>query len=171
MLICAGLFLLALVLCGQLALAGVRTRQQTQDRNGAFRQVVTLFHQLQRDLQQCRQIYCPDLELLAVHHPGQGSPALVLRGVGEAGAPSVLAWTLNQGELVRRFYGNDFHPAWTATHLPLPGSQSRRSLGVKSLALQLQPPGHNFGSRLLLLELQTSETVPQRLTSTLVLSY
>lgn len=170
-LICAGLFSLALALCGQLALAGVRTRQQAEDRNGAFRQVVTLFHQLQRDIQQSRQIYCPDPDSLAVHHPGQGSSALVLRVVGEAGMPGVVAWTLSEGELIRRLYRNDFNPAWLITQAPLPGSQLRRSPGVKRFSLQLQPPGKNYGSRLLVVDLEFFDPVPQRLTSTLLLSY
>lgn len=170
-LICAGLFGLALALCGQLALAGVRTRQQTQDRNGAFRRAVTLVHQLQRDIQESRQIYSPDLDGLAVHHPGQGASALVLRSLAEAGAPVVVGWTLAQGELVRRFYSNDFNPALVATHLPLPGEPPRRCPGFQGFSVQLQPPGKNFGNRLLVLDLQLSAPVPQRLTSTLLLRY
>jgi hypothetical protein len=165
MLICSGLFLLALALCGQLAMAGINTRRHSMEQNGAFRQTVTLFYQLQRDVQQCQQVYLPDLTDLAPHQPGSNSSALVLRLLAGTGSAQVVGWTLNGQEWSRTLYQNDFDPAVPATHLPAVEGLPHKVVGVDRFLVQLEGPGQHFGHRLLRLELDCSKPAEQKLIS------
>ena len=68
-LVSGALFLLALGVCGELAIVGIRSRNQSMNKNGEFRANLTLLHQLQVDLKEVRGIYLPDLSDLAAHLP------------------------------------------------------------------------------------------------------
>lgn len=169
MLISSALFLLALGLCGQLAMAGIHTRQRNTERNGAFRQTVTLFHQLQRDLQDCEQVYQPDLNDLAPHLPGQNEPPLALRVTRADGTPLVVSWKVAEETLCRTLYRPDFNPLVVASQVPLAGEFPDKSSGVERFLVQLEPPGQHFGSRLLRLELDCAKPAAQKLISTIEL--
>ena len=43
-LISGGLFVMALALCGELAVVGIRSRNQSMNKNGEFRANLTLLH-------------------------------------------------------------------------------------------------------------------------------
>lgn len=163
MLICCSLFLLALVLCGQLALAGINTRRHSMEQNGAFRQTVTLFYQLQRDLQESRQIYLPDLNDLGPHQPGLDSASLVLRRVSGDASPEVVGWTLKGQQLSRTLYRPDFDPNVPASQLPLSNEIPRQVAGVGRFLVQLEAPGQHFGIRLVRLELDCAKPADQKL--------
>ena len=169
MLISSALFLLALGLCGTLAMAGINTRRQRMDQNGAFRESVTLFHQLQRDVQESKQVYLPDLDTLAAYQPGKTSPSLVLRLVSGEGNPEVVGWTLLDEQLVRTLYRNDFDPALPATQQPDPNSLAHKARGISRFLIQLEPPGKHFGSRLLRLELDCAKPADQKLVASQML--
>lgn len=169
MLISAALFLLALGLCGQLAMAGIHTRQRNTERNSAFRQTVTLFHQLQRDLQDCEGVYLPDLNDLAAHQPGQNGPPLTLRVTRGDGVVQVVAWKIDAETLSRTLYRPDFDPAASATQVPQPGELPLKSAGVERFLLQLEPPGQHYGNRLLRIELDCAKPAEQKLISTVEL--
>ncbi len=162
-LISSGLFLLALVLCGELAMAGIRTRSRNSDRNGAFRQTVTLFHQLQRDLQDCKQVYLPDIQDLNAHQPGRDSAPLILRNLGPDGTPQVISWMLAGEQLSRTLYRTDFDPLLPATHLALADQRPLKCLGVGRFLLVLEPPGNHYGNRLLRVELDCAKPAQQKL--------
>lgn len=148
-LISGGLFVLALALCGELAVMGIRSRSQSMNKNGEFRANLTLLHQLQVDLKEARQIYLPDLSDLAPHQPGLDSAALVLRLPAPDGAPRVVGWNLADSELRRIIYQPDFNPLVPASHLPQPNERTLTTQGIGNFTLQLQPPGEHYGSKLL----------------------
>lgn len=167
LLIACTLFLLALALCGRLAVLGMRSRTQGMDRNSEFRRIITLFHQLQQDVQSAQRVYLPDLSDFAAHQPGSGAAALVMRGYSTDGTLQVIGWQLHEDELTRTLYRLDFNPAQPASHVPLPDSRPLRSKGVAALRLQQQPPGPNFGARLLNVELECSPPVKIKLMTTI----
>lgn len=161
-LISSGLFVLALALCGELAVMGIRSRNQSMNKNGEFRANLTLLHQLQVDLKEARQIYLPDVNDLAPHRPGQGSAALVLRLPGPDGSPRVVGWTTDSTELRRIIYRPDFNPAAPATHLPQPQERMLTTQGIGNFTLQLDPPGQNFGGKLLRIRMDCLDPALQK---------
>lgn len=167
LLIACTLFLLALGLCGRLAVLGMRSRAQGMDKNSEFRRIITLFHQLQQDTQSAQTIYLPDLEDYASHQPGVNAAALVMRGYAPDGTPQVIGWRLQETELSRTLYALDFNPAVAATHVPLPQSRPLRSKGIERFSLQQQPPGPNYGARLLNIEIECAPPVKSRLLTTI----
>lgn len=162
-LISGGLFVLALALCGELAVMGIRSRSQSMNKNGEFRANLTLLHQLQVDLKETRQIYLPDLSDLAAHQPGTDSAALVLRLPAMDGSPRVVGWNLANQELRRIIYRPDFHPGVPASHLPQPNERTLTTQGIGNFTLQLEPPGQNYGSKLLRIRMDCLKPALQKI--------
>ena len=162
-LISGGLFLLALALCGELAVMGIRSRNQSMNKNGEFRANLTLLHQLQVDLKETRQIYLPDLNDLAAHQPGKDAAALVLRLPGPDGTPRVVGWNLENMELRRVVYKPDFNPAVPASHVPKPQERTLTTRGIGNFTLQLEPPGQNYGSKLLHIKMDCLDPALQKI--------
>ncbi|MFN8606339.1 MAG: hypothetical protein U0931_02320 [Vulcanimicrobiota bacterium] len=157
------LFLLALAVCSQLAIVSIRSRNQSMNKNGEFRANLTLLHQLQVDLKECRQIYLPDLSDLAPHRPGLDSPALVLSLPAADGSPRVLGWSLSGSQLRRTFYRPDFDPAVLASQVPLTDERSLNCEGIGNFTLQMQPPGQNYGSKLLRIQMDCLKPALQKI--------
>ncbi|MBN9415763.1 hypothetical protein ABS71_06700 [bacterium SCN 62-11] len=162
-LISGGLFVLALALCGELAVMGIRSRNQSMNKNGEFRANLTLLHQLQVDLKETRQIYLPDLNDLAPHQPGKDSAALVLRLPGPDGSPRVVGWNIQDLELRRVIYKPDFNPAVPASHVPQPQERTLNTRGIGNFTLQLEPPGQNYGSKLLHIQMDCLDPALQKI--------
>jgi hypothetical protein len=167
LLIACTLFLLALALCGRLAVLGMRSRTRGIDRNSEFRRIITLFHLLQQDFQSMQSVYLPDLSDFGPHEPGSSASALVMRGYSTDGTLQVIGWQLHSGELSRTLYRLDFNPTVATTHVPLPEARPLRSAGVAAFRLQQQPPGPNFGARLLNIELECAPPVQLKLLTTI----
>lgn len=162
-LISGGLFVMALALCGELAVVGIRSRNQSMNKNGEFRANLTLLHQLQVDLKETRQIYLPDLSDLASHQPGVDSSALVLRLPGPDGVPRVVAWNIESTQLRRIIYMPDFNPALPATHVPKPAERTLSTQGIGNFTLQLEPPGQNYGSKILRIRMDCLQPALQKI--------
>ena len=162
-LISGGLFILALGLCGELAVMGIRSRNQSMNKNGEFRANLTLLHQLQVDLKEARQIYLPDLSDLAPHRPGVDSAALVLRLPGPDGLPRVVGWNIENTQLKRMIYRPDFNPALAATHQLQPDEHMLSTQGIGNFTLQMDPPGQNYGCKLLRLRMDCLQPALQKI--------
>lgn len=169
LLISMSLFLLALTLCGRLAVLGMRSRAQGMDRNSEFRRIITLFHQLQQDLQNVRTVYQPDLSDFQPHQPGVDAEALVFSFTGSDGTPQVIGWSLSGAELTRTFYRPDFQPGLPVTQQPLPSTRQLRVPGLDRFVLQQQPPGPNFGAHLLQVDVRCAPPLKHELLTTLSL--
>jgi len=157
---------LALALCGQLAIMGIRSRNQSISKNGEFRANLTLLHQLQVDLKEIRGIYLPDLSGLAAHRPGVDSPSLVLRLPAPDGSPRVVGWNLVHNQLRRTIYRPDFDPLQPANHLPQPDERPLTTNGIDQFILHLEPPGQHYGGTLLRIEMECSKPVMQKIVMT-----
>jgi hypothetical protein len=162
-LISGSLFLLALAVCGELAVVSVRSRNQSMHKNGEFRASLTLIHQLQVDLRECRQVYLPDLTDLAAHRPGVDSAALVLRLPGPDGRPRVLGWNVQGSELKRTIYNSDFDPAVTASQVPAADQHALSTGGIGNFTIQMQPPGKNYGGKLLRVQMDCLKPALQKI--------
>lgn len=166
-LISGSLFLLALAVCGELAVVSIRSRNQAMNKNGQFRANLTVLHQLELDLKESRQIYLPDLSDLAPHRPGLDSPSLVLRLPAPDGTPRVLGWNVSGDELRRTIYKPDFNPAVPASQLPAPNERNLSTEGIANFTLQMLPPGQNYGSQLLRLQMDCLKPALQKIDLTL----
>lgn len=166
LLISSALFLLALAVCGQLAVTGVKSRQQGMDRNQDFRQIVTLFHQMEREVRSCQALYLPDLSDYNPTQPGVSAPSLVVVVQDPDGQPQVMAWSFRQDELLRIQYRPDFDPTTPASQQPLSQARQLKSPGIKNFRVQLEPPGSNFGARLIRLEIECAPPLHHRLVTT-----
>lgn len=162
-LISGGLFVLAVGLCGELAVMGIRSRSQSMNKNGEFRANLTLLHQLQVDLKETREIYLPDLSDLAPHQPGTDSTALVLRLPGPDGAPRVVGWNMRSNQLRRTIYKPDFNPLVPASHVPESNQRTLTTEGIGNFTLQLEPPGQNYGSKLLRIRMDCMRPALQKI--------
>jgi hypothetical protein len=171
LLISASLFLLALLVCGELALVGVRSRNQTMDRNSEIRQWVTAFQSFQRELRLARVLYSPDLSDLSEKRPGIDSPALVVATSDASGLPKVSGWKMDGQQLMHFLYRNDYDPARPATQQLLTGSSPQRIPGVVALKVRRLPPGDHYGGRLLRLELEPVPPHNQRLATVVETRY
>ena len=171
LLISSSLFLLALVICGELAVVGVRSRNHSMDRNSEIRKLVTAFQTLQRELKLAEFYYGPDLNDLAEHRPGLDAGSLVVGGRDSDGQPRVSGWRSDGQQLIHGLYRNDFHPTLLATHQLLSGTNQQRTAGVIQLKLRRLPPGEHFGGRLLWLEIESAPPLRQRLATTVETSY
>ena len=161
-LIAAGLFLLALAICGQLAVMGVRARNQGMDRNSEFRRVITLFHLLERDIRACQDIYFPQPALdFQAKQPGVLHASLVLRHLNADNVPEVAGWALRGDELSRVTYRPDFNPPVSASHQLLPDTKVSKSRGVESFIFRREPPGQHFGAQLVYLEVRCPKPLNQ----------
>ena len=165
-LVSGALFLLALGVCGELAIVGIRSRNQSMNKNGEFRANLTLVHQLQVDLKEVRGIYSPDLSDLAAHRPGVDSASLVLRLPAPDGSPRVVGWNLVESQLQRTIYRPDFNPAAPASHIPQPDERVLTTNGIGHFSLQLEPPGQHYGATLVRSEIECSKPVLQRIVMT-----
>jgi len=168
-LISGSLFLLALAVCGELAVVSIRSRNQAMNKNAEFRANLTLIHQLQVDLKECRQVYMPDLSDLAAHQPGVDSASLVLRLPGPDGNPRVLGWNVQGSELKRTIYNPDFNPAVVATHVPAPDQHTLTTGGIGNFTIQMQPPGQNYGGKLLRIQMDCLKPALQKIDFTQLL--
>ena len=148
-LISGGLFVMALALCGELAVVGIRSRNQSMNKNGEFRANLTLLHQLQVDLKETQ--------------PGVDSSALVLRLPGPDGVPRVVAWNIESTQLRRIIYMPDFNPALPATHVPKPAERTLSTQGIGNFTLQLEPPGQNYGSKILRIRMDCLQPALQKI--------
>lgn len=163
LLISSALFLIVLTVCGQLAVTGVKSRQQGMDRNHDFRQIVTLFHQMEREVRSCQTLYLPDLSDFSPAQPGVTAPPLVVVVVDPEGQPQVMAWSWRQEELLRTQYRPDFDPSSPASQQPLAQTRQLKSPGIQGFRVQLEPPGPNFGARLIRLEVECAPPLKHRL--------
>ncbi|MBS2039949.1 hypothetical protein JST97_33495 [bacterium] len=166
-LISGSLFLLALAICAELAVVSVRSRNQAMNKNGEFRANLTLLHQLQLDLKECRQIYQPDLSDLGPHRPGVDSSSLVLRLPGPDGNPRVLGWNVAGSELRRTIYRPDFNPLVAASQVPALNERSLTTEGIGHFTVQMLPPGQNYGSQLLRIQMDCLKPALQKIDLTL----
>ncbi len=171
LLISSSLFLLALLVCGELALVGVRSRNQTMDRNSEIRQWVTAFQSFQRELRLGRTLYSPDLSDLSEKRPGIDAPALVVATSDASGQPRVSGWLMDGQQLVHVLYRNDYDPARPSTQQPMMGSVPQRIPGVVALKVRRLPPGDHYGGRLLRLELEPLPPHNQRLATVVETGY
>lgn len=162
-LISSGLFVLALALCGEMAVMGIRSRNQSMNKNGEFRANLTLLHQLQVDLKESRQIYLPDLNDYLPHQPGKDSAALVLRLPGPDGSPRVVGWNLEEMVLKRTIYQPDFNPTVPASHVPQPQQRELTTRGIGNFTLQMEPLGQNYGSKLLRIQMDCLDPALQKI--------
>lgn len=167
LLLAMSLFMLALVLCGRLAVLGMRSRSDGMERNSEFRRIITTFHQLQQDVHQLRRLYAPDLSDFGVRRPGQDSRAFVFSTHASDGSLQVIGWSLREQELARTVYRPDFDPAVPASQIPQDRARQLSSGGIADFRLQQQPPGANFGSRLLTVEVVCAPPLQHRLLTTL----
>lgn len=167
LLIASTLFLLALAVCGQLAITGVRSRQQGMERNHDFRQIITVFHQLEREVRSCQALYLPDLSDLNPVQPGLTAPPLVVVVHDPEGQPQVMAWSWREDQLLRTQYRPDFDPGLLASQIPLAQTRQLKSPGVQAFRVQLEAPGPNFGARLVRLEVQCAPPLQHQLVTTI----
>ena len=162
MLIGMTLFMLALAMCGELAVTAVRSRSHAMDRNGPFRELVTRFSLLEQDLTDADRIYAPDLHDYAPHHPGsEAALAVALRQ--SDGSPGVVVWMLRGDEWQRQLYRPDFDPAVAASQVPLDRTLPQKLSHVRAFTIRQLPPGANGGAPLLQLEVTPAEPLHETL--------
>lgn len=157
------LFLLALIICSQLAITSIRSRSQSLDKNTAFKAQITLIHQLQIDLKEAHKFYSPDLYDFALYQPGVNGQALVLCPDDKEGKPQVLGWVAQGNILKRTIYKPDFNPLLTATHLPSPQYHQLHCDGIGNFTIQMQPIGQNYGCKLLRIQLDCLKPALQKI--------
>lgn len=152
-------------------MVGVRSRNQSMDRNSEIRKLVTAFQSLQRELKLAEHFYGPDLTDFNEHRPGLDAATLVVGGRDSHGQARVGGWRCDGRELIHGLYRNDFHPAFSATHQLLTGTRLERIGGVAHLKLRRLPPGEHFGGRLLWVELESTPPLRQRLATAVETGY
>lgn len=160
LLIAVSLFMLALGICAELALVGIRTRSHAMQQNGELRQVVTVFQQLQFDLLASQRLYQPDVNNFQAQ-----SGVVLVRSDGD-GLPQVVGWSWQAEELRRVIYQSGYDPLQPSTHNVLP-EHVQRSRGVLSFELRRLPPGRHFGSSLVEIGLEYGRPVGQKFVTTL----
>lgn len=157
--IASALFLLALIVIGQLALMGMRTKAVTEDKNEAFRSGTIAQDLLERDIAHCDQVYFPDP--LTSAHPGQnGEGPLVIRTCND-GKKAVVGYRLDaeQRVLERFFYEPDFDPAKPATQKLRTGDRTRQQANwVEDFRIARLDPTQFGGCKLLETEILISTT-------------
>lgn len=166
-LIAASLFLLALGIATSLAQTGIRSRQRGMDKNLEFRQAVTLFHQLEKDVRSSRRLYAPDPNTFDLRQPGLDSPPLILRIPQPQADDQVVAWYYQNQTLIRQFYRPDFHPMLSASQQPLVSERVHQSSSFSHFSLRFRPPGQAYGTPLMDLECGTRQPDGKPLLTTL----
>ena len=155
--IASALFLLSLVVIGQLALMGMHTKAVTEDKNEAFRSGTIAQDLLQRDIAHCDRIYSPDP--LTSAHPGQnGDRPLVMRTYND-GKKAVVGYRLHaeQRVLERFFYEPDFDPTKIATHKLRTGDRAReQAKWVEDFRIERLDPSQFGGCKLVETEILIS---------------
>ncbi len=124
LLISSGLLLLALALCGQLAVTGMRTKMATEDKNQVFRAATILLDEINREMLRADRVLLPPAIARFTNygtdvHPGDpGVPPLVLRV--ETTPALVVGYRFDREErtVSRILYAPTFDPAVPGTHTP-----------------------------------------------------
>lgn len=148
LLISSTLFLLILILLGELALRATTTRNKTEDKNQVFREATVCLDNLQRDLLHTNRIYSPGDLAQGIYHPGSGDPVLIL--AVDSANPSVVGYRYDKSKkrLARVIYEPTFDPNITASQV-VDSSQGEKYLiraALEDFSIQLNKPSSQMGA-------------------------
>ena len=149
LLIACGLFLLSLVVIGQLTVRAMTSRSQTEDKNQVFRAATIILDQMQRDLEHAEAIYSPQTtfgETTQSIHPGNGDPILVLRTWGSKTEVVGYGYDRQAHELRRLLYSPGFDPADAATQILLSGESARQANAIDDFTLNVLNRSQSYGT-------------------------
>ncbi|MBI3924171.1 MAG: hypothetical protein HY319_01395 [Armatimonadetes bacterium] len=135
-LIASGLFVLVLVLVGQLTVAAYWSHSQTTSKNQVMRDGSIALDRLNRELSMCTDLLLPDPAVPETDY--QGTQPLVFRTYTSRANPlpeSVLAYRFDSARkaLERRVYEPSFDPADPVTQIPMgePRIVAQKVVGFK----------------------------------------
>lgn len=160
-LITASLLLLAMVLTGQLAVVGMRTRMHTEDKNEAFRGGTLMLDQFNRDVAHSTRVVKP--ATMAEGVPQHGLVLETWSSRGTAGS-HFIGYTFNPSEhtVTRLIYDPGFVENVAATHKAAPNERPMVCNWVQSFDVTPLPAAGRHGTHQLRCEMSLSAGEPDR---------
>lgn len=156
------LFLMVLIMCGELAIRGMRIKTQTEDKNQAFRTATIALDQLNRDLLHCDAVLLPAAPVAddTPLQPGVGNekPLVIRSNPVGAGPASVIGYRYDPAgqTLVRLLYQPDFDPVDVGKQNLLPKEPPKVVANwLADFRIQFRHPRWAYGQRMV----QTDVTV------------
>ena len=148
MLIACGLFLLAMVVIGQLTVRAMTSHNQTVDKNQVFRAATIVLDHLQRDLEHTQAIYSPysSSDLTGIYHPGAADATLVLKTQGTLSPVVGYRFDTASNTLVRLLYEPGYDPAVLASQVPLASENPRKVNSIQSFSVDFIPRSQSYGT-------------------------
>jgi type II secretory pathway pseudopilin PulG len=148
LLISSTLFLLILILMGELAVRATTTRNKTEDKNQVFREATVCLDNLQRDLLHTSRVYSPGDLAQGIYHPGNGDPVLVV--AIDSADPSVIGYRYDRAQrrIARVVYQTTFDPGLPATQI-VDSTQREKYLihsGLEDFSVTLNKPSVQMGA-------------------------
>ena len=150
LLISCGLFILALVVIGQLTVRAMSSRSQTEDKNQVFRAATIVLDQMQRDLEHAEAIYSPYAvsDVQGLYHPGDADAALVLYTQGSASPVVGYCWNKTAKTLTRALYEPAFDPKVSSSWILLATQHPKTVTGVTAFSVTFSTRAQNYGALL-----------------------
>ena len=143
LLIACGLFLLSLVIIGQLTVRAMTSRSQTEDKNQVFRAATVILDQMQRDLEHTEAIYSPSAEPTG---PISGDPTLVLRTWGTKTVVVGYHYDRQAHILRRLLYDPGYDPAQPATQTLLAGEMGKEAHAIDDFVVIFLDRAQSYGT-------------------------
>jgi type II secretory pathway pseudopilin PulG len=151
LLISCGLFILALVVIGQLTVRAMTTRSQTEDKNQVFRSATIVLDQMQRDLEHAEAIYSPNppSDPQGIYHPGDVDAPLLLHTQGSVSSVVGYRWDKTAKTLTRTLYDPSFgDPAVATSWVVLSTEHPKTITGVTFFSVTFLTRAQNYGALL-----------------------
>jgi hypothetical protein len=164
-LIASGLFLLSLLLCGELSVVGMHSETSTTDKNQAFRWGTTALDELNRDLAHTTEIYQPSLGYAKGQSPVHliTTIPLVLRSSSASLGPTVVGYALDssKGTLTRTPYNPAYDPASPGSLVLLSGQQPKVVASwVTDFSIYGVDATTEYGAKMVVTQLTVSTVAP-----------
>ncbi len=143
--VCASVFLLAMVIMGELTVVGMRTRVKTEDKNQAFRSGTLLLEELSRDLTHCTAVLEP-----VDFSNGTPVSALALETWSSRGTPgkAVVGYRFDSAkrQVVRLIYDPAFVAGAPATQVAGPDERPETCNWIREFQVRSLDPKTRFGT-------------------------
>lgn len=150
LLISCGLFILALIVVGQLTVRAMSSRSQTEDKNQVFRAATIVLDQMQRDLEHAEAIYSPyaPTDVQGIYHPGDVDAPLVLWTQGSNSPVVGYRWDKSAKTLTRALYDPSFDPKVPTTWGLLTTERPKIITGITGFSVNFCTRAQNYGALL-----------------------
>lgn len=159
LLIACGLFLLSLVVIGQLTVRAMTSRSQTEDKNQVFRAATVILDQMQRDFEHADAILSPQPvsgELTGSIHPGGDDPVLVLHTLGSKTNIVGYGFDRKSHELKRILYDPGFDPAVLSTQVLLSGEVPKKANWIDDFTVTFVDRAQSYGTVMVETQIQVA---------------